>query len=112
MPTKVNGFDNLFAWRWTQHCFHGAPRGVLTGIGENDAWRSSKGVIQELMGAFPSRDEAMSIYAEVMKLVKRMDSPWWCSLAPPGTPSDSSPPPPWWRRVLVNCSGSKNQLSP
>merc|ERR1712032_409438 len=48
------------------------PEEYFTGIGENDAWRNSKGVIQELLGAFPGIDEAMS-YAEVMKLVKRMD---------------------------------------
>merc|ERR1719167_1687364 len=48
------------------------PEEYFTGIEENDAWRNSKGVIQELLGAFPGIDEAMS-YAEVMKLVKRMD---------------------------------------
>jgi len=48
------------------------PEEYFTGLGESDAWRSSRGVIQELLGAFPGIDEAMS-YAEVMKLVKKMD---------------------------------------
>lgn len=88
VPTKVKGFDNLLAmvtiftilsrwkafWKpfkllWKQEIdpnvgFNELPDDYFEG--ESNFWRSNRGLMQEIFGAFPGIDEAMS-YVEVMK---------------------------------------------
>ena len=48
----MNGFDNLFAMEVDPNIgFAELPEEYFTGIGENDAWRNSKGVIQVCLGS-------------------------------------------------------------
>ncbi|XP_050432190.1 ATPase ASNA1 homolog [Adelges cooleyi] len=71
-PTKVDGFNNLFAMEVDSSGHDMVMEDLLSGDDDSDTVRLGKSILQDIFGAFPGIDESMS-YLQVMKLAKNMN---------------------------------------